>query len=92
MPACTGNAQPNQQGETYTGETIAMPLGEALRTSYAGDFKYVSLASWNNDHISAAGTNKLSGREDGCKRDFPEMFTLDMVKGNRNALKDPSPY
>ena len=41
----------SSNGESYTGETIAMPLGNALRTSHAGDFKYVSLASWNKDHI-----------------------------------------
>ena len=78
------------QGETYTDETIAMPLGDALKTEHAGDFKYVSLASWNNDHIVAAGNNKLPAAGRWVQPDFPVMFTLDMIKGNRDALKDPS--
>ncbi len=32
-------------GETGTGNSIAMPLGNELRTKYAGDFKNVSMAS-----------------------------------------------
>ena len=40
-------------GETYTDETIAMPLGDALRTKHNGEFKYLSLSSWENDHILA---------------------------------------
>lgn len=77
-------------GETYTDETIAMPLGEALRTQHAADFKYVSLSSWNDDHLLIAGNKKLSTSGRWVEADFPEMFTLDMVNGNRNALKDPS--
>ncbi len=80
----------SSQGETYTDETIAMPLGDALRTNHAGDFKYVSLTSWNNDHIVASGTTKLPGAGRWVQPDFPVMFTLDMIKGDRDALKDPS--
>jgi len=78
------------KGETYTDETIAMPLGDALRTNHADDFKYISLSSWNNDHIVASGTNKLPGAGRWVQADFPVMFTLDMTRGNRDALKDPS--
>ena len=66
------------KGETYTGETVAMPLGEALRNNHSGDFKYVSLTSWNNDHILAVGNNKLPGAGRWVQPDFPEMFTLSM--------------
>ena len=78
------------KGEIYTGESIAMPLGDALRTQYATDFKWVSLASWNNDHIMVVGDKKLSGAGMWVQQDFPEMFTLNMLQGKRNALKDPS--
>jgi putative ABC transport system permease protein len=77
-------------GETHTDETIAMPLGEALRTQHAADFKYVSLASWNNDHVLTVGNNKIPGAGRWVQPDFPEMFTLNMIKGSRNVLKDPS--
>src|SRR5436190_178478 len=78
------------QGETYTDETVAMPLGDALRNGPAGDFKYVSLTSWNNDHLVAVGNNKLPAVGRWAQSDFPVMFTFDMIKGDRNALKDPS--
>lgn len=77
-------------GETYTDETIAMPLGAALRTGHAADFKYVSLSSWNNDHMLTVGDNKLPAAGRWVEPDFPEMFTLDIVKGSRDVLKDPS--
>ena len=77
-------------GETSTDETISMPLGEALRTLHAGDFKYVSLTSWNNEHTISVENNKLPVAGRWVEPDFPEMFTLEMVNGNRGVLKDPS--
>ncbi len=79
-----------ENGEIYTDETIAMPLGEALRTQHAADFKYVSLSSWNNEHTLVVENNKLPAAGRWVEPDFPEMFTLDMVNGNRDVLKDPS--
>lgn len=76
--------------ETYTGGTIAMPLGDALRTRYPDDFKRLSLISRNSDHILIFGDKKLSAAGMWVQRDFPEMFTLKMVSGSREALKDPS--
>lgn len=78
------------KGEIYTGRTVAMPLGDALRNQYASDFKRVSLISWNNDHILTAGDKKLSGAGMWVQSDFPEMFTFNMVQGKPGALKDPS--
>jgi putative ABC transport system permease protein len=78
------------KGATYTNFTIAMPLGNALHTKYGKDLQYVALISWMSPHILAVGDKKLSGVGMYAQRDFPEMFTLDMVKGSRDALKDPS--
>ena len=78
------------RGEIYTGETVAMPLGDALDNQYAADFKRVCLTSHNNDHILAAGDKKLPGSGIWVQPDFPEMFTLNMLQGKRNALNDPS--
>jgi ABC-type antimicrobial peptide transport system permease subunit len=38
----------------------------------------------------AAGNKKLPGSGRWVQPDFPEMFTLNMLQGKRNALKDPS--
>ena len=78
------------KGETYTGGTVAMPLGDALRTRYTSEFKRVSLTSWNSDHIVTFGDKKLSRPGMWVQRDFPEMFTLNMLHGSRDALTDPS--
>jgi len=77
-------------GQTDTDETIAMPLGDALRTKYAGDFKYTSLTSHDNRYVISAGDKKLSGYGRWVQHDFPEMFSLKMLEGKRSALKDPS--
>ncbi len=77
-------------GETSTDETIAMPLGEALRTLHAADFKRVSLSSWDNEHTLTVGDSKLPVSGRWVEPDFPEMFTFDMVMGKRGVLRDPS--
>jgi putative ABC transport system permease protein len=77
-------------GETYTGTTVAVPLGNALQTKYGQDFKYVSLTSYGNDFLLAAGDKKLTGKGMWVQPDFAQMFILTMVRGSRNALKDPS--
>src|SRR6478609_5114448 len=37
----------DNDGSMSTGDAIAIPIGDELRTKYASDFKNVSLASWN---------------------------------------------
>src|SRR5258708_23257800 len=63
------------KGETYTGETIAMPLGPALRTGYADHFKRVAPISFPGDHVLASGDKKISGSGMWTQEEFPEMFT-----------------
>jgi putative ABC transport system permease protein len=77
-------------GETYTGSTVAMPVGNALRSKYGQHFKHISLASHGNDCILSAADKKLGGKGMWVEPEFAEMFTLTMVRGNRYALKDPS--
>ena len=78
------------EGTVYTGGTIQMPLGDALRTGYPSDFKAVSLVSWSNAYSLSNGDIKVSGRGMWVQQDFPAMFTFKMLSGNRDALKDPS--
>lgn len=80
----------SNDGETYTGKTVSMPMGDALRTKYAQDFKYVSLTSWNNDYLLTTGDKKIAGKGMWVLPDFTQMFTFTMLRGNRNALNDPS--
>jgi putative ABC transport system permease protein len=74
----------------YTNQTVQMPLGNELRTKYGKDLKYVSLVAGGGPHTLAAGDKKVSGAAVYAEKDFPEMFTFDMVKGGRDVLKEPS--
>jgi putative ABC transport system permease protein len=73
-----------------TGPAVCMPIGEELRSKYGSDFKNVCMASWNFGHVLAVGDKKISGSGMWVELDFPSMFSLRMIKGNANALNDPS--
>ncbi len=77
-------------GQTYTGGTVAMPLGDALRTKYAGDLKAVSLTSWIDSHLVSVGEKSVSSSGMWVQRDFPDMFSFAMIQGSSDVLKDPS--
>ena len=78
-------------GQTETMSRVAVPSADALRTRYAGTFDHVSLVSRSKaDHIVVCGDKKLSQSGFWVEQDFPEMFTIDMIEGQRNALSDPS--
>ena len=80
----------DDKGKAETGQAVAMPLGEELRTKYASDFKNVSMASWNFGHVLAVGETKITGQGMWVEANFPSMFSLKMIAGNINALNDPS--
>lgn len=77
-------------GETGTGNAVSIPLGYELRNKYTADFKYVSMASWNFDHILAVGDKKITEEGMWVQPEFPRMLSLKMVKGSQDGLKDPS--
>jgi putative ABC transport system permease protein len=76
--------------ETNTSELASIPMAEALRNNYASDFKHVALVWQNFIHILSDGDKKLSASGVWAQPEFPEMLTLTMLKGSRDALKDPS--
>ena len=82
----------NQTGEgiVYTGGTIAPPIEEPMRTKYGSDFKAFSFVSFSADAILASADRRLSHPGVWVQSDFPEMFSLNLIKGSREALKDPS--
>jgi len=77
-------------GQTGTGEAVAMPLGAELRNKYGSDFKAVSMASWNFGHTMGVGEKKISASGMWVETVFPTMFSLNMLQGNINGLNDPS--
>jgi putative ABC transport system permease protein len=77
-------------GEVQTWRQMPYPLAEELRKSYGGDFKYVVMSSGTGNNILAWGDKKLTKSGTFAEPQAPEMFSLKMLKGNREALKDPS--
>ncbi len=77
-------------GTINTQAAIPLPLDAELRKNYGSDFKHIVLTSWNDPHVLAAGDKKVAYPGTFMGIDGPEMFSLKMLKGNRNGLKDPS--
>lgn len=65
---------------------IPLPLGSELKKF--PNFKEVSLASWNFEHIVAAGENKFTKQGMYVEPNFTKMFSLEIVKGTQNGLQD----
>jgi putative ABC transport system permease protein len=83
------------QHETYngtisTGAAIPLPLDVELHKDYGSDFKYIVMSSWTENHTLIAGDKKISYKGNFMGADAPEMFTLKMLEGSRNGLKDRS--
>ncbi|MEP6949895.1 MAG: ABC transporter permease, partial [Ginsengibacter sp.] len=77
-------------GETGSGTTIPFPMGEELRKSFGSDFKYISMASWNENHILSFGEKRLSKSGTFFEPQALEMLSLKMLRGTRGGLNDPS--
>lgn len=77
-------------GEVQTWESVPYPLAAELRKSYGSDFKAVVMIAGDGSHIVGLDNNKLS--KNGCYMEpqGPEVFSLPMLQGSRNALNDPS--
>ncbi len=77
-------------GHTGTGPAVSLPVSTTLRTSYTNYFRSICRVSWSTDHILAVGDKQVSQPGFYVQPDFPEMFTLKMLRGTRGALRDPS--
>ncbi|MDB5125146.1 MAG: FtsX-like permease family protein [Mucilaginibacter sp.] len=77
-------------GEVQTWRGMPYPLAAELRKSYGSDFKRVVMSTGSGSHILALGDKKLNKSGAFLEPQGPEMFSLKMLKGSRNALNDPS--
>ena len=80
----------DNDGKMETGQAVCMPIGDELRSKFGSDFKNISMASWNFGHVLAVGDKKITANGMWVESNFPSMFSLRMLKGNINALSDPS--
>ena len=79
-----------RSGTVKTSGTIPLPLEAELRKSYGSDFKHIVISSFTERHTLAIGEKKILYSGNFIGTEAPEMFTLKMLKGNRNGLQDPS--
>jgi putative ABC transport system permease protein len=72
-----------------TGKAVPMPLGEELRRSFKGDFRYVVMSSLSSKHVLNVDDKSVARKGCFMEEAGPELFTLNMLKGTRAGLKDP---
>jgi putative ABC transport system permease protein len=82
------------QSQTFNGKTgsqrsLPYPIGDELRKDYGSDFKYISMASWNSDHVLAAGEKKITITGAYAEPSITEMLQLKMLRGTSAGLNDP---
>ncbi|MDB5145633.1 MAG: ABC-type antimicrobial peptide transport system, permease component, partial [Mucilaginibacter sp.] len=80
----------NINGEVKTSFHQPYPLAAELRKNYGSDFKSVVMSTLPRDYILASGDKKLNEQGAFMEAGGPELFTLNMLEGRRDAIKDPS--
>ena len=82
--------QQSINGETGTWGSMPLPTGDLLRNSYGSNFRRVVMTSWNFTMILTAGDKQLMKVGEYMEPDGPDLLDLKMIRGRRDALKDPS--
>jgi ABC-type antimicrobial peptide transport system permease subunit len=73
--------------EIMTLNDVPIPFGTELKNNYP-DFESVATTSWPKEHLLAIGENKLSQTGMFVEPSFISMFSVDVVQGSGDALKD----
>jgi putative ABC transport system permease protein len=77
-------------GGVQTWRSVPYPLTNELRTNYGSDFKYIVMAVDWGGHLLTINDKKLKQIGGFFENQMPDMLTLDMLQGNRNAINNPS--
>jgi putative ABC transport system permease protein len=77
-------------GTVNTSAVISLPLDAELRKSYGSDFKHIALSSWTEKHVFNVGDKNISYSGNFMGSEAPEIFSLKMLSGTRNGIKDRS--
>ena len=79
-----------RNGVAGTGKGNIIPLAASLRKNYGSDFTYVVLSSWSMNSLVTAGDKKINTQGNYMEPDAPDMLSLKMLAGTRNAFKTPA--
>ena len=77
-------------GEVKTSFQVPYPLAAELRKNYGSDLKSVAMSTLPRDYIMTLGDKKLTEQGVFIEAEGPALFTLKMLEGRGDALKDPS--
>lgn len=77
-------------GEVMTAARLPIPLGEELRVTYGDNFNKVVLSSRSDNHILSFGESSLIVPGRYMQSEAISLFTLKMLQGSVDALKEPS--
>ncbi|MCK5441747.1 MAG: ABC transporter permease [Maribacter sp.] len=75
-------------GQTGTGPAIPRPLEMALREGYADNFEHLVMSSWNNSQYLKYKEVSISKKGNFMQRGAPEMLSLEIVKGEKDGLRE----
>lgn len=78
-----------RDGKIGTTRITGVPMGNELMRSFQDDFKYVVPSTQLTEYILSDGDKIFSSSGNYMGADAPEMFSLNMIYGQRQGLKDP---
>ena len=83
------------QSETFNGErdthgSMPVPLAAELHTTYGSTFQQVVISWWLRNHILSWNDKKFTEKGRFMGPEAPELLSLNMLKGTRDGLNDPS--
>lgn len=76
--------------EINTGNNQPMQLAPVLRNEYGDYFKHVITSSFIQNQLLSIEEHKVSRTGNFMEPGIAEMLSLNMIKGARNALEDPT--
>ena len=77
-------------GDMATGTSVPWPIGSQISKDYGSNFKAVSMASFTYGHILTLGDKKLNISGTFFEPQALDMLSVNMLKGGKTALNDPS--
>ncbi|MFD2573034.1 ABC transporter permease [Spirosoma soli] len=77
-------------GATSTTPATPLPMRAALQNEYGNYFSHIVLSSWTEEYILACGPNKFTKKGNYVEPNFPQMFSLKMLRGTQNGLDNPT--
>ncbi|PWG79944.1 ABC transporter permease [Pararcticibacter amylolyticus] len=77
-------------GITQTGRAVPRPIEPVMKKNFGHKFKHIVMSSWMGTHLLSFKDKTIKQSGSYMDNGAPDMLTLKMVAGRRDALQDPS--